>query len=101
MKEGIYNMKVVVVGCIYVGILVVKSILVNYLEVEVIVYERNDNIFFLFCGIVLYVGGVVKNVVDLFYLNLEELVFLGVIVKMEYNVEEINVDDKIVIVKNL
>lgn len=94
-------MKVVVVGCIYVGILVVKSILVNYLEVEVIVYERNDNIFFLFCGIVLYVGGVVKNAVDLFYLNLEELVFLGVIVKMEYNVEEINVDDKIVIVKNL
>ena len=54
-------MKVVVVGCTHAGTSAVKSILANHPEAEVTVYERNDNISFLSCGIALYVGGVVKN----------------------------------------
>ena len=69
VKEGIYNMKVVVVGCTHAGTSAVKSILANHPEAEVTVYERNDNISFLSCGIALYVGGVVKNAADLFYSN--------------------------------
>lgn len=94
-------MKVVVVGCTHAGTSAVKSILANHTEAEVTVYERNDNISFLSCGIALYVGGVVKNAADLFYSNPEELASLGATVKMEHNVEEINVDDKTVIAKNL
>ncbi|MDV5040201.1 FAD-dependent oxidoreductase, partial [Enterococcus faecalis] len=94
-------MKVVVVGCTHAGTSAVKSILANHPEAEVTVYERNDNISFLSCGIALYVGGVVKNAADLFYSNPEELASLGATVKMEHNVEEINVDDKTVIAKNL
>ena len=94
-------MKVVVVGCTHAGTSAVKSILANHPEAEVTVYERNDNISFLSCGIALYVGGVVKNAADLFYSNPEELASLGATVKMEHNVEEINVDDKTVTAKNL
>ena len=50
-------MKVVVVGCTHAGTSAVKSILANHPEAEVTVYERNDNISFLSCGIALYVGG--------------------------------------------
>ena len=94
-------MKVVVVGCTHAGTSAVKSILANHPEAEVTVYERNDNISFLSCGIALYVGGVVKSAADLFYSNPEELASLGATVKMEHNVEEINVDDKTVTAKNL
>ena len=47
------------------------------------VYERNDNISFLSCGIALYVGGVVKDPAGLFHSNPEELSSLGATVKME------------------
>ena len=77
-------MKVVVVGCTHAGTSAVKSILANHPEAEVTVYERNDNISFLSCGIALYVGGVVKNAADLFYSNPEELASLGATVKMEH-----------------
>lgn len=50
-------MKVIVIGCIYVGIVVVNQILVLNLDIEVMIYERNDNVLFLFCGIVFYFGG--------------------------------------------
>lgn len=54
-------MKVAVVGCTHAGTAAVKNILANNPEAEVVVYERNDNISFLSCGIALYVGGVVKD----------------------------------------
>lgn len=72
-KLEVILMKVVVIGCIYVGIVVVKLMLNYNKDIEVNVYERNDNVFFLLCGIVFYVGGIVKDVNGLFYLSLEEL----------------------------
>jgi len=94
-------MKVVVVGCTHAGTAAVKSILANHPDAEVTVYERNDNVSFLSCGIALYVGGVVKDPAGLFYSNPEELASLGASVKMEHNVEEINVEQKQVTAKNL
>lgn len=55
------NMKVVVVGCTHAGTSSVKTILNENPGAEVVVYERNDNVSFLSCGIALYVGGVVKD----------------------------------------
>lgn len=101
VKEGIYNMKVVVVGCTHAGTSAVKSILANHPNAEVTVYERNDNVSFLSCGIALYVGGVVKDAAGLFYSSPEELTSLGAKVKMEHDVESIDVDHKTVTAKNL
>lgn len=87
-------MKVVVIGCTHAGTSAVKSILKNEPDAEVIVYERNDNVSFLSCGIALYVGGVVKNAQDLFYSNPEELTSLGASVNMEHNVTSIDTELK-------
>ena len=54
-------MKVVVVGCTHAGTSSVKTILNENPGAEVVVYERNDNVSFLSCGIALYVGGVVSQ----------------------------------------
>lgn len=94
-------MKVVVVGCTHAGTAAVKSILANYPNAEVTVYERNDNVSFLSCGIALYVGGVVKEASGLFYSSPEELASLGATVKMEHEVEVIDVDHKTVTAKGL
>ncbi|MGC6769674.1 NADH oxidase [Enterococcus sp. LJL51] len=94
-------MKVVVVGCTHAGTAAVKNILANHPEAEVTVYERNDNVSFLSCGIALYVGGVVKDASGLFYSNPEELASLGAKVNMEHEVESIDVDKKEVVAKDL
>ncbi|MCG7202129.1 MAG: NADH oxidase, partial [Candidatus Phytoplasma mali] len=54
-------MKVIVVGCTHAGTAAVKTIKKNNPQADVVVYERNDNISFLSCGIALYVGGVIKD----------------------------------------
>lgn len=94
-------MKVVVIGCTHAGTAAVKSMLNHNKDIEVNVYERNDNVSFLSCGIALYVGGIVKDVNGLFYSSPEELRQLGANVFMEYNVEAIDYDQKTVTVKNL
>ncbi len=94
-------MKVIVIGCTHAGTSAVKSILNETKDVEVTVYERNDNVSFLSCGIALYVGGVVKNAQELFYSNPEELSALGANVFMEHNVTDIDVDAKTVTITNL
>lgn len=94
-------MKVVVIGCTHAGTSAVKSILKNHPDANVTVYERNNNISFLSCGIALYVGGVVKDPAGLFYSNPEELSSLGAIVKMEHDVTNIDTENKKVTAKNL
>lgn len=94
-------MKVVVVGCTHAGTAAVKNILALHPEAEVTVFERNDNISFLSCGIALYVGGVVSDPKGLFYSNPEELASLGATVKMEHDVTEIDVQSQKVKAKNL
>ncbi|MBK0348817.1 FAD-dependent oxidoreductase [Aerococcaceae bacterium zg-ZJ1578] len=94
-------MKVVVIGCTHAGTAAVKTILNENPEAEVVVYERNDNISFLSCGIALYVGGVVKDPQGLFYSNPEELAALGAEVHMEHDVTNIDINGKKVTVKDL
>lgn len=94
-------MKVVVVGCTHAGTAAIKNILSTHPEAEVTVFERNDNISFLSCGIALYVGGVVKDPAGLFYSSPEELAKLGATVHMEHNVTEIDPKAKQVTAKDL
>lgn len=94
-------MKVVVIGCTHAGTSAVKTILKEYPATEVTVFERNDNISFLSCGIALYVGGVVKDPAGLFYSNPQELEGMGASVKMKHNVKSIDTIGKTVIAENL
>lgn len=94
-------MKVVVIGCTHAGTAAVKTILKENPGTEVIVFERNDNISFLSCGIALYVGGVVKDVAGLFYSNPQELEMMGATIKMRHNVKSIDTEAKKVVAENL
>ena len=94
-------MKVIVVGCTHAGTSAVKNILKEAPGAQVTIYERNDNVSFLSCGIALYVGGVVKDSNSLFYSNPEELTSLGASVNMEHDVLNIDTDNKTVSVRNL
>ena len=66
-------MKVVVVGCTHAGTAAIVNLKKLQPEAEITVFERNDNISFLSCGIALYVGGVVKDPHGLFYSSPEAL----------------------------
>ncbi len=66
-------MKVVVIGCTHAGTAAIKNLRALNPDAEVTVFERNDNISFLSCGIALYVGGVVNDPKGLFYSSPEEL----------------------------
>ena len=94
-------MKTVVIGCTHAGTSAVKSILKNHSDMEVVVFERNDNVSFLSCGIALYIGDVVKDAQSLFYSNPEELTSLGAQVNMEHNVIDIDEVNKNVTVLNM
>ncbi len=94
-------MKVVVIGCTHAGTSAVKSILKEDPSAEVVVFERNDNVSFLSCGIALYIGEVVKKAEELFYSNPEELKALGAQINMEHNVTNVDDVNKIVTVENL
>ncbi len=94
-------MKVIVIGCTHAGTAAVKNIKALYKDAEVTVYERNDNVSFLSCGIALYVSGVVKDVNGLFYSSPAELAKIGVNTLMQHEVVKVDFDNQKVIVKNL
>ena len=83
-------MKIAVIGSTHAGTAAVTNMAKLYPEAEITVYERNDNVSFLSCGLALYVGGVVNDPEGLFYSSPEELHKLGVTMKMQHDVEEID-----------
>jgi NADPH-dependent 2,4-dienoyl-CoA reductase/sulfur reductase-like enzyme len=95
------DMKVIVVGCTHAGTTAVVKMKELYPDVEVTVYEKNDNISFLSCGIALYIADVVKDAAGLFYNSPENLAKLGVETNMEHEVVDIDPVKKEVEVRNL
>ncbi|WP_025693267.1 FAD-dependent oxidoreductase [Paenibacillus zanthoxyli] len=87
-------MKVAVIGCTHAGTAAIVNTAQLYPEAEITVYERNDNISFLSCGIALYVGGVVKDPQGLFYSSPEKLAELGVKTKMRHEVVSVDTKNK-------
>ncbi|WP_455809990.1 FAD-dependent oxidoreductase [Clostridium butyricum] len=94
-------MKVLVVGCTHAGTAAVVNLKELYPESEITIYEKNDNISFLSCGIALNVGKVIESTESLFYNSPENLAKSGVNTKMKHEVLDINFDKKRVEVKNL
>lgn len=94
-------MKVAVIGCTHAGTAAIVNTAKKYPDAEITVYERNDNISFLSCGIALYIGGIVKDPQGLFYSSPEALGELGVKTKMSHDVLDIDVDNKKLKVKDM
>ncbi|MBN2222178.1 MAG: FAD-dependent oxidoreductase, partial [Vallitaleaceae bacterium] len=94
-------MKIIIVGCTHAGTAAAVNLAKEYPEAIITVYERNDNISFLSCGIALYVGDVIKNPKGLFYSSPEALSNLGIATRMRHDVQDINLDTKTITVRNL
>ncbi len=94
-------MKILVVGCTHAGTAAVVNLKELYPESEITIYEKNDNISFLSCGIALNVGKVIESTESLFYNSPENLAKSGVITKMKHEVLDIDFDAKKVKVQNL
>ncbi|WP_091070250.1 FAD-dependent oxidoreductase [Paenibacillus sp. NFR01] len=94
-------MKVAVIGCTHAGTAAIVGTAQMYPDAQITVYERNDNISFLSCGIALYVGGVVKDPQGLFYSSPEKLAELGVDMKMRHEVKAVDTATKTIKVRNL
>lgn len=94
-------MKVVVIGCTHAGTAAVKTLANLNKNIDITVYEKNNNVSFLSCGIALYVGGVAKDASQLFYSSPEELKSLGATMHMEHEVLEVDTANKEVRVKDL
>lgn len=94
-------MKIVVVGCTHAGTAAVVNMQKLYPQSDITIYERNDNLSFLSCGIALTVGGVVKEPKNLFYNSPENLASLGIKTNMKHDVLDIDFDNKKLTVKNL
>lgn len=94
-------MKIVVVGCTHAGTAAVVNMNELYPNSQITIYEKNDNISFLSCGIALSVGNVVTDVQKLFYNSPENLASQGIITNMKHEVLDIDFDNKTLSVNNL
>ncbi|WP_029192711.1 FAD-dependent oxidoreductase [Paenibacillus harenae] len=94
-------MNIIVVGCTHAGTAAITQMAKLYPDARITVYERNDNISFLSCGIALHVGGVVKDAGQLFYATPDQLAGLGVKTNMKHDVLVVDTDAKTLLVRNL
>lgn len=94
-------MKIAVIGCTHAGTAAVTQMAKLYPEAQITVYERNDNVSFLSCGIALHVGGVVQDVKKLFYASPQQLMDMGVRMKMRHDVLEVHTEAKTILARNL
>ncbi|WP_101772717.1 H2O-forming NADH oxidase [Peptostreptococcus faecalis] len=91
--------KIVVVGSNHAGTAAIKTILGNYPNNEVVVYDRNSNISFLGCGMALWIGDQISKPDGLFYADKESLEAMGAKVNMEADVQKVDFDNKKIYVK--
>ncbi|WP_336771656.1 FAD-dependent oxidoreductase [Paenibacillus sp. MMO-58] len=94
-------MKIAVIGCTHAGTAAVTQMAKLYPEAQITVYERNDNVSFLSCGIALHVGGVVQDVKKLFYASPQQLTDMGVQMKLRHDVLEVHTEAKTILARNL
>lgn len=94
------NKKIIVVGANHAGTAAINTMLDNYKNVDVTVFDENSNISFLGCGIALWIGKQIDGPDGLFYSSKEALEAKGAKVHMETQVTKIDYDKKIVYAKS-
>ncbi|KRK79134.1 NAD(FAD)-dependent dehydrogenase [Companilactobacillus nodensis DSM 19682 = JCM 14932 = NBRC 107160] len=95
------TMKVSIIGCTHAGTFSAMNILKAHPDWEVTVYERNDNLSFLSCGIALWVSDRVSDPNKMFYSSPDDLAKLGADMQMRHDVTNIDFDNKKLTVKDL
>lgn len=93
--------KIAVIGCTHAGTAAITNMAKLYPDAQITVFERNDNISFLSCGIALHVSGIVKDAKGLFYSSPEQLAELGVTTLMRHEVLAVDTDAKTLKARNL
>jgi len=88
--------KVVLVGANHAGTASLNTMLDNYKDIEVTVFDSNSNISFLGCGMALWIGNQIDGAEGLFYSNKEILEKKGAKIHMETPVDSIDFKNKIV-----
>jgi NADPH-dependent 2,4-dienoyl-CoA reductase/sulfur reductase-like enzyme len=94
-------MKVVVVGCTHTGTAAIAKINELYDDVELNVYEMNDTVSFLSCGIAMCVDKTVDDINSFFYSSPDALRELGVNMFMKHKVTDIDFENKKIKALNL
>lgn len=94
-------MKVSIVGCTHAGTFSAMNILKEHPDWEVSVFERNDNLSFLSCGIAPWVSDRVSDPNKMFYASPDALSDLGAHMYMKHYVTDIDFDNKKLAVKDL
>lgn len=94
-------MKVSIIGCTHAGTFAAMNILKAHPDWEVDVFERNDNLSFLSCGIALWVSDRVSDPNKMFYASPDDLAKSGANMYMKHDVTSIDFENKTIEVKNL
>lgn len=88
--------KIVIIGANHAGTAAINTILDNYKDCEVTVFDGNSNISFLGCGMALWIGDQISGSDGLFYSSKEAMENKGAEVYMETPVGNIDFDKKVV-----
>lgn len=92
--------KIIVVGGNHAGTAAINTILDNYKNNQVVVFERNTNVSFLGCGMALWIGNQIDGSDGLFYSDKQKMEAKGAVVHMETEVTNIDFDKKVITAQN-
>ena len=85
---------VAIIGCTHAGTFAASQLLAAHPDWTVHVFERNDSLSFLSCGIALWVGGHVSDPARMFYSSPEALAEAGAHMHMRTDVTSVDVAGK-------
>lgn len=88
--------KIVLIGANHAGTAAANTILDNYPDEQLVIFDRNSNISYLGCGTALWVGRQIENSDGLFYSSKDALASKHATVHMETEVKDIDFDKKTV-----
>lgn len=86
--------KIVFVGANHAGTAAINTVLDNYSDNEVVVFDQNSNISFLGCGMALWIGNQIDGPEGLFYSSKEAMEKKGAVVNMETAIKNIDFKNK-------
>ncbi|MGC6173545.1 H2O-forming NADH oxidase [Lacrimispora sp. 38-1] len=88
--------RIVVIGANHAGTAAINTILDNYKDKEVIIFDSNNNISFLGCGMALWIGNQITSPDGLFYCSKEIFEQKGAKVYLETIVYHVDFEKKLV-----
>ncbi|MBM7617134.1 NADPH-dependent 2,4-dienoyl-CoA reductase/sulfur reductase-like enzyme [Weissella uvarum] len=87
-------MKVAVIGSTHAGVFAAKQIKAEMPDAEVHIYEKNQTVSFLSCGIALWIGDHVSSPDKMFYETPESLTEAGIEMHMQHEVVQADLTQK-------